>query len=582
MSVLRRIFSVNPSELGRVFRAFRPALHGMRWPMLGATLLALFVTALELLKPWPITWVVDHLVGVDDPSAITFGPIIGFAAIAFAVPALMGFADERLQLVVARISRKATVRIRSDVFEHIHRLDYPEHQRRFSGELLIRLIGDVNMIRDLLFPSWMTLLSRGSVLIGGVIVFAFVDWRLLCVALLPLPLLVLSVKQTSSKVKTAASKQRRKEGAIASRAAESIRRVGIVKAFSAETRTIEEFRTQARSAERSTMAAARHTARMSRITEFLTGAGIAVVLVLGAVRVRDGIISPGELVLAISYTRMIYKPIRKLTDQGARLAKATACGLRVLDLLEQPAEDPDRGEVCPHLDGDIEFVDVDHRYHDGRTSLADFSATIRSGSLTAVTGENGTGKSTLLALLLRLQHPTSGTIRIGGVSIHDVRLGGYRDQISYVPQQLTLFSGTIRDNIGFGSNDATDRDIGAAAEAALLQPVLARLPDGIDTELDEDGSSLSGGEARRVMLARAAVRDAPILLLDEPLVGLDPDARSTVVDAIRNIAMGRTTMIIHHGDLDELQPDEHLDLDARPHPEAAVDTSAADSDRVPA
>ncbi|MEP1123162.1 MAG: ABC transporter ATP-binding protein [Ilumatobacter sp.] len=566
MSTRRRLLTVSPSELRRVFRAFRPALSGMRSPMLGAVILALAVTALELLKPWPITWVIDHLTNATEPGAITIEPVIAFAAVAFAVPALMGLTEERLQLVVARISRKATVRIRSDVFEHIHRLDYAEHQRHFSGDLLIRLMGDVNMICDLLFPSWLTVLSRGSVVVGGTIVFALVDWRLLNVALLPVPLLLLSVKHTSSRVKAAAGKSRKKEGAMASRAAESIRQVGIVKAFSAETRTVDDFRSRARSAERSTMAAARHAARMGRLTEILTGAGVAAVLVLGAMRVRDGFITPGQLVLAISYTRMIYKPIRKLTDEAARLAKATACALRVLDLLEQPAEDQHRGEPCTTLDGDIEFDDIGHRYHDGRVSLTGFSATIRAGSLTAVTGENGTGKSTLIELLLRLQRPTDGTIRIAGRSIDEYELNGYREQISFVPQQLTLFSGTIRDNIAFGNPDASGSDILAAAEAALLLPVVERLPDGIDTRLDEDGASLSGGEARRVMLARAAVRRASILLLDEPLVGLDPDARSLVVAAIRNIGVSRTTLIVHHGDLDELEPDDHLDLDARLRP----------------
>ena len=576
MKAIRRLVSVSPSELRHVFRAFRPALRGMRWPMLGAAILALVVTALELLKPWPITWIIDHLLSSSDPSTITIEPVLAFAAVAFAVPALMGLTEERLQLVVARISRKATVRIRSDVFEHINRLDYPEHQRQFSGDLLIRLMGDVNMIRDLLFPSWLTVLSRGSVLIGGTIVFAVVDSRLLIVALLPLPLLMMSVKRTSSKVKKAAGKSRKKEGAIASQAAESIRRVGIVKAFSAETRTVDVFRTNARSAERSTMAAARHAARMSRVTEFLTGAGVAAVLVLGAMRVRDGLLTPGELVLAVSYTRMIYKPIRKLTDEGAKLAKATACALRVLDLLERPVEDQLRGAPCPPLDGDIEFAGIEHRYHDGRVSLSKFSATIRARSLTAVTGENGTGKSTLLALLLRLQTPTHGTIRIDGTSITDYQLSSYREQIAYVPQQLTLFSGSIRDNITFGNPEASGTEVLAAAEAALLLPVLARLPDGIDTQLDEDGASLSGGEARRVMLARAAVRRASILLLDEPLVGLDPDARVLVIAAIRNIAAHRTALVVHHGDLGELQPDEHLDLDSQPVPlPSAVDRVTA-------
>ena len=569
----RPTVAVDPSDLRKALKAFAPALGGQRRRITVTMLLALSVTGLELLKPWPITWVVDALTSpvastgtAADQRPVAMAPIVGFAAIAVVIPVLLGVAMERLDLGVAQVSRKATVRIRSDVFEHIQRLELSEHQQHYSGDLIVRLMGDVNMIRDLLFPSWVNVVSRGSVLIGGSIVFAIVDWRLFAVALIPLPLLWISLERTSSAVKTAAGKSRRKEGAIASTAAESIRQVGLIKAFSAEGRTADAFRNNARSAERATMAAARHAARMVRLTEILTGGGVALVLVLGAMRVRAGLLTPGELVLAISYTTMIYKPIRKLTGEGARIAKATACALRVLDLLEQPIEDSASGEPVRALDGDIEFVGISHAYRDGRASLTDLNATIAAGSLTAIVGENGTGKSTLLSLLLRLHRPVTGRILIGGRPIEDLQLGGYREQIAYVPQELALFGGTIRDNIAFGRPSATDAAISAAAASALLTPVLERLPDGLDTVLDEDGSSLSGGQARRVMLARAAVRDASILVLDEPLTGLDPEARDTVARAIKNIARGRTTLVIHHGDLAELQPDACLELTHRSPP----------------
>ena len=565
----KQTIAVDPSDLRRALSAFAPALGGQRIRIATTMMLALSVTGLELLKPWPISWVVDALtspiapVAGIAPAPVSMTPILIFAAIAVTVPTLLGFAMERLELGVARVSRKATVRIRSDVFEHIQRLELSHHQQHYSGDLIVRLMGDVNMIRDLLFPSWVNVVSRGSVLLGGSVVFALVDWRLFSVSLIPLPLLWLNLERTSAAVKTAAGKSRRKEGAIASSAAESIRQVGLIKAFAAEGRTSDAFRSNARSAERANMAAARHAARMVRLTEILTGAGVALVLVLGAMRVRAGLLTPGELVLAISYTTMIYKPIRKLTGEGARIAKATACALRVLDLLELPAEDAESGKPVWSLDGDIEFVGVSHRYHDGRASLTDFSARVEARSLTAVVGENGTGKSTLMSLLLRLHQPTSGQILIDGKPIDEMRLGGYREQIAYVPQELALFGGTIRDNIAFGRPTATASEIALAADAALLTPVLDRLPDGIDTVLDEGGASLSGGQARRVMLARAAVRDASVLILDEPLTGLDPDARATVAKAIKNIAAGRTTLVIHHGDLDELDPTACLRLTHR-------------------
>jgi len=563
----RRRRTVAPSDLRRALAAFAPALRGQRLRIAATFALALTVTGLKLLTPWPITWVIDALTTTSLPNAtgaalttVPMSQIALYAAIAVAISTLLGFAMERLELGVAVVSRKATVRIRSDVFEHIQRLNLSEHQRHYSGDLIVRLMGDVNMIRDLLFPSWINVVSRGSLLLGGSIVFALVDWRLFLVAMIPLPLMWVSLGRTSAAVKTAASKSRRKEGAIASTAAESIRHVRLIKAFAAEQRTSDEFRSTARSAERATMAAARHAARMVRITEVLIGAGLALVLVLGATRARAGLLSPGELVLAVSYTTMIYKPIRALTGEGARIAKATACALRVLDLLDRPTEDSHTGRSVITLDGDIEFVGVHHSYPDGRASLSDFTASVRGGDLTAIVGENGTGKSTLLSLLLRLHQPSSGEILIGGTPIDSYQLASYREQIAYVPQELALFGGTIRDNIAFGRPSVSDDDVTAAVRAALLMPVLDRLPDGIDTVLDENGASLSGGEARRVMLARAAVRDASVLILDEPLTGLDPTARDTVARAIRNIASGRTTLVIHHGALDELRPDASLVL----------------------
>jgi len=507
--------------------------------------------------------IIDHLVGADDTTTVSLAPIAVFAAAAFVIPVLLGLANEQLQLIVARVSRKATVRIRSDVFEHMQRLELAEHQQRYTGDLLVRLMGDVNMIRDLLFPSWLTLLSRGSVLVGGAVVFAIVDWRLFAVALIPLPLLWVSVERGSSAIKIAAGKQRRKEGAIASTAAESLRQVSLIKAFSAEERTAHEFRGAARSAERATMAAAKHAARMARLTEILTGAGVALVLVLGAMRTRSGALTAGQLVLAISYTRMIYKPIRKLTGEGVRIAKATACSLRVMEVLEKPTEDAHSGTPVEHLAGDIDFIDVSHTYPDGRISIEGFSVHIPAGSLVAVVGENGTGKSTLLSLLLRLHQPGLGSVQIGGLPIDTLQLSSYRDQIAYVPQDLALFGGTIRENLTFAKPDATDAEIRAAADAALLTPVLAQLPDGLDTVLDEDGASLSGGQARRLMLARAALRDASILLLDEPLSGLDPQARATVARAITNIADGRTTLVVHHGNLSDLRPHYRIELTHR-------------------
>ena len=563
--VTRSLLPIGTSELFRSWKRFRPALRGQRWRIANALLLALAIAAFELARPWPIKWVIDYIVleapDLDDGLAVALRPVIPWVLISVAIPIALGVATMLMTVEIAKIGRKASVRIRRDLFDHMQRLELSEHQTRYSGDLLVRLMGDVNMVRDLLFASWITIISRGAILVGTAIVFSLLDWWLFMIAILPLPWVWFGVANTAKKVKTAAGKQRRKEGAIASYASEMLGQVSLVKAFSAEDRASQRFQAEARSAERATLAATRHSAAMARLTEIIIGIGVALVLMFGTIYAIVGLITPGELLVALSYARLIYKPIRKLTAEGARLAKASACAGRVVDILDLPVESADEGEPVGPLRGEIAFEDVSHTYADGRPSLRGVSGVVPAGSLVAITGENGSGKSTLLGLVLRLHTPDSGRITIDGRDIASLALSQYRRQIAYVPQGLALFGGSIRDNIAYGKPDATNEEIERAAEAALFAPVVNALPDGYDTILDEDGASLSGGQARRLMIARAAVRDASILLLDEPLAGLDPEARDLVAQAITSISAGRTTLVVHHGSVVELDPDLVVELD---------------------
>ena len=477
-------------------------------------------------------------------------------------PAALGVFNVFQSVQIGQISRKATTRIRLRVFEQLHRLDLSEHQSRYSGDLMVRLMGDVNMVRDLLFTSWLTLLSRAGLIIGTATMFCLMDWRLFTLVLIPLPALWVGVGKSSRKVREAASKQRRREGAVASIAAESLRQLRVVKAFTAESRMLAQFSHSARGAERAQLVSTRAAAQMERLTEILGGLSTALVLAFGAARVQSGLLTPGELTVAVAYARTLYKPIRKVSGEGARLAKATVCANRVVDLLDLPAESPTAGIECPPLDGTITFLGVSHHYNDGRPSLRNLSLHLRAGSLLVIKGENGAGKSTLLSLLLRLYKPSGGKIFVDGIDISTLQLNSYRSQISYVPQELALFGCSIRDNITYGKPDATDEEVARAAEQALFTPVVDGLPQGYDTILDENGASLSGGQARRLMLARAALRDASILLLDEPLAGLDPGTQATVAAAIRRVAHGRTTLIVHHGDSSQIAPDYVVELQA--------------------
>jgi ATP-binding cassette subfamily B protein len=423
-------------------------------------------------------------------------------------------------------------------------------------------MGDVNMVRDVLFTAWMTVLGRGAVLFGTAIILFFIDPVVALVALAPLPFLFFSIQKSTRRLKKVSEKQRKKEGAVASYAAESLSRIAVIKAFAAEERSTNEFSKMVRGSEKAELESKRISAGMGRKAEALSGFGLATVLCVAAHRALRGILLPGDLIVALSYTRALYKPLRKISTDGARLGKAAACAHRLIEILELPPEEDTGGEDAPRFAGEIRLEDLHLDYPNGRKALRGVSFQVPAGSLVHVLGKNGAGKSTLLAVLLRLRRPDKGRVLVDGRDVETFGISGYRDRIAFVPQRLQLFSGTVKENILYGRPSATDEDVLAAARAALCDDFVNDLPDGYETVLGEGGTRLSGGEARRIMLARAALRDARILLLDEPLAGLDPVARATVGRALSIIAEGRTTLVVHHGDGIELSADLVIRMEA--------------------
>ena len=556
--------SVDVVEIRRVVRTLRPALAGQRRRLVTAVLLAAALATLELVRPWPIKVVFDRVLipGSDGWLGLPTGPALIIAAAATAaIPVLIGLTDLKLTVTVAEVGRKVTTRVRRQLFEHLHRLALPFHDSSRTGDLIVRLTGDVNLVRDLLVVSWINLLVRGATVIGAVILLALLDPFLTLLALAPVPLLAVGVRRSSRQLRTVTRKQRRREGDAAGFAAETLRQIRVVKAFGNERRATDRFARDARAGERAGLKAARLSGRMSLLTEALTGIGTALVLLVGAQQVRSGRLTPGDLYVVIVYTRTLYKPLRKVSAEGGRLSKAAACAGRIVDLLEVPAEPIGTGRRAPRFTGSLVLLNVYYTYPGGHIGLAGLSLSIPPGSLVVVAGPNGAGKSTLVSTLLRLIEPDRGAVLVSGQPAAAFELESYRRRFAYVPQDLLLFGATITENVLYGRPDATDAEVRSASRLALLDDIAASLPDGYDTVLGENGATLSGGEARRLMLARAAVRDAPIVLLDEPLAGIDPDARAQVARAIRRIAAGRTTLVVSHGPVEEVDPDIVVILD---------------------
>ncbi len=559
--LFRSFGRVDRGALLSAFRTFAPVLADQRPQIAGAAFLSLAIAAFEVFKPWPIKWVVDRIVRASGGAAAKppFGldadqlVVVACAAVLVA-SVIVGRLGVWFAVVSATIGRKAAVRVRRRVFERLLRLGLDFHTDHKTGDLLTRVGGDASLVRDLLLTSWLNLLGRAAVFVGSAWAMIAVDPVLGLVAMIPFPLAGIGVQAGSRKLAAIVRKQRALEGESMSFAAEALRHVRVVAAFGAADRVVRTFAHENRSAERAGATASRTAAQTGAWAELASGFGLAALLFIGATRVADGSTTAGGLVLVLAYARALYKPLRGLAKEGARLAKATASAERLSAILALPVPDGTTGDPAPPFRGAIRFESVSAVYASGRRALDAADFRIPAGALAVFAGPNGAGKTTAVNTLLRLVPPSRGRVTVDDRDISEFALDAYRARMALVPQDLALFGATIRENVLFGRPDADDAAVRQALDDALATEFVDRMG-GLDAVIGEGGATLSGGEARRLMLARAAVRDARIIILDEPFAGLDPEACATVAKAIRRLAAGRTTIVVTHVAVDLVEPD---------------------------
>jgi ATP-binding cassette subfamily B protein len=350
------------------------------------------------------------------------------------------------------------------------------------------------------------------------------------------------------RIRTAARKQRKREGAMASVAAEGLGAIKLVQALGLESTLERSFASQNQASLRDGVQAKRLSAGLERKVDVLSSVGTALVLLFGARQVRDGALTPGELLVFMFYLKTAFKPMRDLAKYTGRIAQASASSERILDLLDEEPEITDAAHAVdiPPVRGELAFEHVTFGYEPGRPVLRDLSFHVSPGQVVALVGPSGAGKSSTLSLLLRLYDPSDGRVRIDGWDARDVTMASLRAQIAVVLQGSVLFGVSVRENIAYGCAGVTDEQIQDAARLANAHEFIVRLPDGYETILGERGATLSGGQCQRLAIARAAVRDAPITLLDEPTTGLDEENQREVDDALRRLSQGRTTVIVAH------------------------------------
>ena len=560
--------------LSRFRQLFVANLREVKGRLLFAALCTLGATAAELLKPWPLKVILDHVI-LDKPIppflralhgvlAVGKVPLLMEAAAGIVLIALAGGLFSYFQIfITSSVGYKMVYALRREMFTHLQTLSLAFHNRARSGDLLTKIAGDTNTLKDVFADSILKFTSYVLTVAGMLAIMVAIDWKIGLIAFATLPFLAYSLLHLYRKTKLSVKTQKKQEGKVASRMSEVLQAVPLVQAFARERYEAEQFDAVTQETVRESIRVARLEAAATRSSEIITALGTAAAVLFGAFQVLQGRMLPGELVLVVGYLTNMYKPIRQLAKLSTDFSKAMAAAERVSEILEIEPEILDRPDAIPARDlkGEIVFRDVSFDYGDGKDVLRNISFSVSPGQRLALVGVSGAGKSTIVSLILRLYEPQRGTILIDGRDLRQYKRASLRRHIGIVLQQSLLFGATIRENIAYGKPTATLQEIEAAARAANADEFICQLEHGYDTVIGERGATLSGGQRQRIAIARALIRDAPVLILDEPMTGLDGESEAKVREALDRLMAGKTCIVITHDLQSVADADQVLVLD---------------------
>lgn len=518
--------------------------------------LSMVQACLVVLQPWPLKLAIDHA-AVKTPLPGWTGPIAhlgpsGLAAVTalssvalVLVSSLIGYAETML---VGRVAEQLAVDMRHGVMARLMALSGRFHDRHRSGDLVSRVTGDVGRVQDALVASYTVLVPESLTLLGMVLVLLTVDLTLGLIALGAVPVLVAVIIKRRRLVRSAQRTARDESGRLASTATDIVRNVRVIQAFQRQDDSLERFADRNRAVMDSSLSSVRIDARFSPLGNLVLAFGSASVLWIGVLRVQQGRMSVGTLLIVLSYVGSVYGPVRSLSSLATSLARGAASKDRLREVIDSPEElpIPVHPVVAQPLSLGIVFDRVSFEYEAEVPVIDQASFAIAAGEHFCIVGPTGAGKSTLLQLLLRLYDPTSGHITLDGVDLRDIEMSSLRDRFGLVTQQPWMMDGTIAENIAFGRSDATRAEIEIIGRFALIDEFVDRFPLGYDTPVGEGGARLSGGQLRRIGFARAIVRLPDILLLDEPTSGLDAHSELQIVRAIERVRRGRTVVTVTH------------------------------------
>ena len=517
------------------------------------------VAATDLLEPWPVKIVVDFAIqskkmpgwmialvsriGEDKLAILTF------AVAAVALVAVMGALFSYLQnYLTTSVGQRIMHDLRRTVYHHIQRLSLAEHDEKQTGDLISRVTTDIDSIQDFVTTALLGIVTNVLTLLGIVSIMLFASWRFTLVSLAVAPVLFGIVYFFTRRIKTAAREVRKKESALISTVQEVFSSIRVVKAFAREDYEEQRFARQSLDNVEAALEARGMKMMLSPVVDVVVASGTCLMLAYGARMVMANELTVGDLMVFLAYLRMMYKPMRELSKMTDTASKAGIGFERVREILETESavRDTPRARAARDFKGKIEFDQVSFGYTPHQVVLKDLTFQIEPGQVAAFVGKTGGGKTTIINLIARFYDPISGTVRIDGADIRTFTLKSLRDQISFVLQDTLLFHAPVWQNIAYGRPQASRADIVSAAELARADEFITKMPDGYDTMVGERGVTLSGGQRQRIAIARAVIRNAPILILDEPTIGLDAESEGAVMEALQGLMKGRTSIIIAH------------------------------------
>ena len=531
------------------------------WKALSLALVAVLgETVAVILEPWPIKVVVDNVLQSKKLPTVLSGLVtwlfgqdtsatVNFAVAAVAAIAIVGAISAYFEkYLTTSVSQWVAHDLRRTLYEHIQRLSLAEHDKARTGDLITRVTSDIGAIQGFIDSALLGIVVDVMTLIGMIAVMFYLNWHFTLIALSVTPVLFFVVYYYTRRIKSASRAVRKEEGMLLSIVEEVLTSIRVVKAFAREDYEQQRFDSESLANVDAGLEARNLKAKLSPVVEVIVAVGTCLVLWYGARLALAGQLSAGVLVVFLLYLGKMYKPMRDLSKMTDTVSKAMVGYERIKEVLdiESQVRDQPGARKAPKLKGQIAFNQVSFSYGEGNDVLEDVSFTIEAGQVAAIVGPSGTGKTTLVSLVPRFYDPVSGSVSIDGTDIRQYQLKSLRDQISFVLQDTQLFRATISENIAYGRPTASPKDIRRAAELADAHEFIEAMPEGYGTMVGERGVSLSGGQRQRIAIARAVIRDTPILILDEPTAGLDAASEQAVIGALDALMKGRTSVVIAH------------------------------------